>query len=395
MNLIERYALATGLKIEKPFIYQKYFPLPFDKYITFHPVSKPSKNYDYWQDVLDDLSPILESMGIKIVQIGAKEDHKYERCIRLCGLTSINQVAYLVSHSLLHLSTDTFSAHVAGSLNKKIVALYSNSYASNCKPYWGSPENQILIEPERKPGERPSFALEESPKQINRIKTEQISNAVLSLLGIKEKVPYETVFVGEKYQNGIFYHTVIPNSSGPFVKMNDIEVRMDKHFDENFLRGQLSVAKCAVMTDRPFSEDILEKFKPNIGVVFFFVNDESGAKFCRKVISMGIPLQLVSRLSEEKIAPLKIHFYEFGNIIKVPEISEENLSLLKGVESSNLQIKSNKIYTRGSKRYYSMPDVWNDHPCQIPFVKPFTSTDITEDGSLEDYEFLKITKRLD
>lgn len=307
MNLIERYALSTGLKIEKPYIYLKYFPLPFEKYITFHPFSKPSKNYDYWQDVLDDISPILESRGIKIVQIGAKEDQKYERCIRLCGITSINQAAYLVSNSLLHLSADTFSAHIAGAFDKKLVALYSNSYAANCKPYWGSPENQILIEPDRKPGEKPSFALEESPKQINRIKSEQISNAVLKLLGIEDRMPYETVFVGSKYQNGIFYHTVVPNSSGPFVKMNDIEVRMDKHFDENFLRGQLSVAKCAVMTDRPFSEDILSVFKAQIGVIFFFVNDDSGLKFCKKVISMGIPLQLVSRLPEDKITPLKIH----------------------------------------------------------------------------------------
>jgi len=394
MNLIQRYALSTGLKIEKPFIYEKYFPLPFDRYITFHPFSKPAKNYDYWQDVLDDISPILESRGIKIVQVGAKDDQKYERCVRLCGLTSVNQVAYLVKNSLLHLSTDTFSAHIAGSYDKKLVALYSNSYASNCKPYWGSEKNQILIEPPRKPGEKPSFALEENPKQINRIKTEQVSNAVFQLMDINEKVPYETLFVGSKYQNGFFYHTVIPNSSGPFLNMNDIEVRMDKCFDENFLRGQLSVSKCAVMTDRPFSEDILAKFKPNINVLFFFVNDSEGLKFCKKVISLGINLQLVSRLPEDKINALKIHFYEMGNIIKVPEISQEESSILKGYESS-IQIKSNKIYTRGSERYYSMPDVWNEHPCRIPFYKPFTSTDITQDGTLEDYEFLKITKRLD
>ena len=34
MHLIEQYALATGAKIDKPFIETSFYPLPFDKYIV-------------------------------------------------------------------------------------------------------------------------------------------------------------------------------------------------------------------------------------------------------------------------------------------------------------------------------------------------------------------------
>jgi hypothetical protein len=395
MNLIERYSLSTGLKIDRPYIYEKYFPLPIDKYITFHPISKPSKNYDYWQDVIDDISPILELNGIKIVQIGAKEDHKYERCIRLNGVTSLNQVAYVLRNSLLHLSTDTFSAHMAGHLDKKLVALYSNSYVDNSRPYWGNPENQILLEPERLNGEKPSFLLEEYPKQINRIKTETISNHVLTLLGVKDRMNYETLFVGGKYQNHLFFNNIVPNDSGMFLKLNDIEIRMDKHFDENFLKGQLSHSRCAIVTDKPFDVGILSAFRPNISFLFYLVKDKDSLPFCKNAINLGIPTHFLSTLPQDEIDKLKIHYYSLGRLEKIPIIPNEDLLKLRAIPSDKVRIKSNKVYSRGNQRYYSMPDVWNNHPANLPFYKPITSTNFIQDGTLEDFEFLKLVKRLD
>ena len=39
MHLVEQYALACGAKIDKPYIYEKFAPLPFNNYITFSPFS--------------------------------------------------------------------------------------------------------------------------------------------------------------------------------------------------------------------------------------------------------------------------------------------------------------------------------------------------------------------
>ena len=36
MHILEQYSLACGVKIKKPFIFEKFFPLPFSKYIVFH-----------------------------------------------------------------------------------------------------------------------------------------------------------------------------------------------------------------------------------------------------------------------------------------------------------------------------------------------------------------------
>ena len=70
MHLVESYATNCGLKIDKPYIFEKFFPLGFEKYITFETSTDPAKDYDYWNDVINPLLPELEKKGIAIVQIG-------------------------------------------------------------------------------------------------------------------------------------------------------------------------------------------------------------------------------------------------------------------------------------------------------------------------------------
>ena len=75
MHLIETYALNCGLKIDKPSIYEKYCPIPFDNYISFQPCSKySSKSYDFWQEVISQIVPKLQEKDIHIIQIGGKEE---------------------------------------------------------------------------------------------------------------------------------------------------------------------------------------------------------------------------------------------------------------------------------------------------------------------------------
>ena len=65
MHLIERYATSCGVKIDKPYIYETFFPVNVEKYISFQPFSKyPSKNYDYWDEVVAVISPYLQQNNI-------------------------------------------------------------------------------------------------------------------------------------------------------------------------------------------------------------------------------------------------------------------------------------------------------------------------------------------
>ena len=112
------------------------------------------------------------------------EDRPLKGCLHAQGKSDLNQTAYILSKSLLHLGADSFPAHVASGYGKKIVCLYSNNYAANCDPYWTADEDKVLLEPKRD-GKKPSFAAEESPKTINTINPEDIADGVLKLLNIK------------------------------------------------------------------------------------------------------------------------------------------------------------------------------------------------------------------
>ena len=79
------------------------------------------------------------------------------------------------------MGNDSFSSHVAGGFDKKVVSLYSNLYANCCKPFWGDPDNQRLIQAERK-GRKPSFSAQEVDKVVNNIKPEDIAGNILDLL---------------------------------------------------------------------------------------------------------------------------------------------------------------------------------------------------------------------
>ena len=80
MNLAELYSLTCSSKIGKPFIVEKYFPLTCNKYITLQPYSKDSKTYDYWQEVLAIIFPVLKENDIEIVQIGGQNEKPLEGC---------------------------------------------------------------------------------------------------------------------------------------------------------------------------------------------------------------------------------------------------------------------------------------------------------------------------
>jgi ADP-heptose:LPS heptosyltransferase len=70
----------------------------------------------------------LESKGIKIIQLGQEKEKVYTGVLSLVGLTNINQTAFVLRSSLLHVGADSFPTHIASGYGKKIVALYSNNY---------------------------------------------------------------------------------------------------------------------------------------------------------------------------------------------------------------------------------------------------------------------------
>ena len=100
MNKLERYSLHSGLKIDRPLVNDCFFPIVHDKYITFHAEEKiDSKKYDYWQEIIDIIAPVLNNIGTKIIQTGANKSRQFNNVYSVRGLVNFNQESYDLSEA--------------------------------------------------------------------------------------------------------------------------------------------------------------------------------------------------------------------------------------------------------------------------------------------------------
>lgn len=346
-HLIETYATNCGVRIDQPFIYEKYYPIPFDRYITLHTTSKGSKTYDYWDDVIQIITPALSAAGIKILQIGGKEDKACKGIHNLLGKTTINQTAYLIKHGLLHLGVDSFPVHVASAFgDKKIVALYSNNYAKVVGPYWGDKSGHVLLEPERD-GRKPSFALEENPKTINTIRPEVIAEAVCNQLGLPFDWRFKTIYTGSYYKNLMV--EMVPNQVVNIASLNldSIIVRMDYEFCEEALEQQLRISNASIVTNRAIDLRLLAEKKDKVAEVVYFIEDNNAPDFVRDIQRIGIKCHLVTYLPDEDMNKHKLKFMEFGVLHKRTIPDDEVLKSHPGqkyYKSSKFLLSKEKIY---------------------------------------------------
>jgi hypothetical protein len=390
MHQVESYALACGAKIDKPFLYEHYFPTPSGvEYITLQKEAKfPSRQYKYWQQVVDLLYPILSKRNIKILQIGTPEDKPLESVVFLGGATSIKQVHYVIRKSVLHLGIDSFAVHVASNFGKKIVALYSNMHPENSGPYWSDPEDcKLILSP--LDGKRPSYAFDENPKTINKIKPEEVAEAVCELLGLDFKKPYETIYLGERYGEDNFF-VFVPDSLH-FVEENKdkpIEYRMDYHFSEQHLTTQLQICKCGIVTDKPINLDILRNHRPNVSHLIYKITENDNPKFVHSVRKLGIKIMLVSKLPKEQVTKKKMDYYSVGGINVIEEKEQDVIDKLN--ESENLSYKSSKIIMSDKQTYSSRPK----YDKGTPSMGNFEAVEKSEEF-YDDLDHFHIVKMLD
>lgn len=278
MHILEQYSLGCGLKIGSAFIYEKYFPTPFEKYITFNPYGKfNSRKYDYWQEVIDIIFPYLQEQGITIIQLGASGESAYAKCVPLMGKTDFNQTAYIIKNSLLHFGVDSFPIHIASHFNKKIVALYCNMYISQSGPYWSRPSDVRLIQADLG-GAKPSYASEEKPKTINNIKPEQIANSICELLEINPGSVPITTFIGERYGAYLLESPPKVSLSKEMFPHLLLNIRLDYNDAENLddedyasIVENLSCRQCSLITDKPIDLGRIAALRNNINHIFYDV----------------------------------------------------------------------------------------------------------------------------
>ncbi len=349
MHLIERYSLSTGLQIDNPKIVDHFYPIDADKYIVFHTSAKDSlRDYDYWKEVKGLLQPMFHKNGLKTVQIGLEKDPSVDCDIDLRGKTTINQMANVIKNCHYFIGVDSFPAHLAGFYNKKMLAIYANSYSACVHPYWGDPKNQKIIETHRPNGEKPSFSFDENPKTINRLKPSELAAEFADLVDSNFK-PYipQVVYIGDKYR--IQQTEVVPDH--PYVlNQQGVCVRMDFLHNEQNLFEILKNATAIVVTKQPLNDAIL-----NTGRVLQinYVADFFDPEFVKKVQSKGIDLNLICS-SEHNLQNERYRFFDY-RIFHFSEKNKINQSqaIIKDCNLDELLITSNKIVIKNQKQYNS------------------------------------------
>jgi|SRR5882724_786635 len=367
MHPLETYAANCGAKIGKPYIYTSFFPLPIEKYITFHSDSQgTAKNYDYLQDVINMISLPLQEAGIRIVQIGGQKDRNFSNCINAKGAANLNQVAYIIQNSILHFGSDGFPTHLAGGFDIPFVSIFTNNFIGCDRPYFGSPEKQIFISSyDRTEQKKPSFSNDENPKTINMIKPEEIASAILKLLNIDYKIPFDSLFFGKKYSSFMIQECIPDHRNLIFNPELLVEIRADKPDmkEEDLFHLLAQYRKSIIVVDKPINLNIIHQFKQNIQMLAFKITENDHKDFLSELESTGVKLILISSLSQERINELKIKYYEYGIINRIEESPKDMVETLRK-DTSNLYYRSSKLTASKNKMYSSQAAVEKDTPLQ-------------------------------
>lgn len=345
MTLAETYALSCGVQIDKPFIDCEFYPLWFSKYIVVHnSTGMPSKTYDFYQDVIDEIKPILDEQGVTIIQIGLSDDTLLHGCEDFRGKTSLRQTAYLIKNSMLLLSGDTFSAHMAGAMDIPLVALYGITRIENCRPYWGNPKKQILLSADYSV-RKPTYSPQETPKRINEIKIENVIDSVLKLLKLP-RLKLKTYHVGKNYPESIV--EIILNEPPVEVKNSSLNIRLDKNndnFNPQFLFKLLIDNHCNMIIDRPFDFKPYMQLKDKIIGVSYDVSNGCDFEHVEELKSMGLKVLLETN-KEEELNDLRFRFLDL-TVDLIPKV--EKIDLPK-----DCLVKTRKTILCGMRRFISI-----------------------------------------
>jgi len=358
MHLLDLYANHYDLKVGKPFVLEKYYPMSGTKFVTLHIGDEQGDKltYPYWQEVINLSKPLLDKIGASFLLTNGNLKIKYQNCTQIDGPLSPNELAYVIKNSLMHISEGDFDLDIASSYNKKIIFLDRENNKKRTEPYWE--KNYTYIN-----------ELEENT-QIQKIKPEKISNSIFKFLDISYTFEYETVFIGSSYLNKAIQ--IIPNQDVN-VQNNTfgapVVVRMDKVFNEEILTKQLSRYPCIIVTEKPVNEKIINSLNKNIVHVAYMIGEDDNPEFVDNLRKANVNGHLLSKLKDEELNKRKINYMDYGAINKIVVPTQNDIEELKNENINSLFYVSNGVVLSDGKVYKSIFD-WENGSVSEDFDKP-------------------------
>ncbi len=351
MHFLDHYALSCNLKVDKPSIVDFYYPLLQDKFITIDTsFDHPHFKYNHWQKVINILSIVLQSKDIQIIQLGLSSDPNLEGVVRTNGYTSFGQISYILKKSLLNISSNSLSSHIASAIDIESINLVRDKKTVHFKPNWSNKAVSFY-------GDKDDVF---HRRNIDLINPEDIAKEACEKLGFDLSFDFKTIFIGEKYVDGIEFVETVPDQSVQLASLgtSSIIFRMDSFFNEQNLIHQLSQGKCTIVTNKRINFEIINKFKHNISELVYKIEENNDdVEFCDNVTKNGVNLILISNLNNKKIEPKKLVYMDFGLIMQQPAHRETKKNIKKYSNLKKCHYLSNK-YTLSSGKVFSSESAW-------------------------------------
>lgn len=377
MKLVESYSSLSSLPLnDKPFILEKFYPLPFDRYITLQGgAGFVSKCYGFYQVVIDLLRPYLLEHNIKTVLLGGKNDNLYQGVYDARGNT-LGQSHYLIRNALLHFGNDSWMAHAAGWLNKPLVALYGSTDKDVHGPYWSNKKETILLDSHRW-NRNPTFASQENPMSIALVDPFDVARAVLKLLDIPNTITQKTLNVGPSFMGEMLEWVPDQVVNPGFNPQLPLAVRMDLlHNEENLTKVLQLGRKVNIVTKLPVNLNLLTHFKDSILSYNHEISSDTSPDYVTQVKKRIKATTFFSRsTNEDELSRLRFIFFDATNIEKVTDktrkdfeiavseyTNDPTFSLDSATKSLRMVFKAHKYVLSKGKIYLSMAHEKADLP---------------------------------
>jgi hypothetical protein len=348
-HLIEEYAKNLGVKIGKPVVSPHFFPIIPEKYITISlEPSVSSQQYKYFNIALDGVRNFLKKNSIKTIQIGSSQAERLSSVDEMIFDLDFKKEAYIVQRSMLHIGTNDKRMHYASSQNIPVIALFGNTFASSCDGYWSNQDKKINLEAPW--SNKPPFNSQDPEDSINKIKPEEISNAILKLLGHDKPLSLTSLFIGDFYHSSIF--ELVPDFFSPSQDMQNKHwfIRLDYVDSYSYLESWADFLESfSFFSFKAIPHDFILKIKHKLKNINFIVDESCIIPTNYIDFLMANQINVTLLVRDEKILPqVRNHYFDYNVQIYAEAdrsfLNNKNVSLGKSFFHS-----SKTIISRGKK----------------------------------------------
>lgn len=174
MHIFDQLKSLFGVETRPPFISEQYAQIPEGKYVAWHMDVNPMDQYPYVSIV-----PKMLKVPIVIFGNGVAE-------------TSHRKSAFVAKHASVLVASDLMGSILASTYNVPTVALFGNRPPETTEPYIKPKFYESVFSGKATYGR-------DGTAGIKSIMPETVANAILRLLGERQRVTSTTIFVGDRF----------------------------------------------------------------------------------------------------------------------------------------------------------------------------------------------------